>query len=147
MKSRLLHHIRGLSVVAVVAAVLAGPAVACGDGWMGVNLVATPGVKSALRSAYAAAHPGLIPERVGTPMSGRTYYGSYSDTRYAVATFAVGSAPAYPTIFRTDARGRWHVRRQTHGAVCSDVVPAELIKVWWLDHGRGRCFVEPGGSS
>ena len=129
--------------VALAAGVLAGPVLACGDGWMGVNLVATPGVKAALRTAYIAAHPGLAPQDVGSPVSGRTYYGSYSGTRYAVATFAVGSGPAYPTVLRTDVHGRWHVRRQTHGAVCTDVVPVELIKVWWLEHWRGSCYVEP----
>jgi hypothetical protein len=128
--------------VAVAAGVLAGPVLACGDGWMGVNLVATPSVKAALRSAYIAGHPGLASQQVGMPLSGHTYYGSYSDTRYAVATFAVGSAPAYPTIFRTDFHGRWRVVRQTHGGVCADVVPVELIKVWWLDHWRGGCYVE-----
>ena len=39
-----------LSVV-VAAGVLASPVLACGDGWMGMNLVATPDVKSQLRQA------------------------------------------------------------------------------------------------
>lgn len=138
-----LGRIQTLSVVAVAAGALATPVLACGDGWMGENLVATADVKAALRSAYVAAHPRLAPGRVSWPVSGRTYYGSYSGTRYAVATFAVGSAPAYPTIFRTDQRGRWHVRRQTHGAICTDVVPTDLLRVWWLEHSQGRCFVEP----
>ena len=138
---------KAVVLVAVLAGVFAGPVLACGDEWMGVNLVATSGVKSALRSAYVAAHPGLTPQQVGAPVSGHTYYGSYSGTRYAVATFTVGSGPAYPSVFRTDAHGRWQVRRQTHGAVCTDVVPAELVKVWWLEHWRGQCFVEPGWSS
>jgi hypothetical protein len=129
------------ALAAVVAGVLAGPVLACGDGWPAFNLVAKPGVKAALRSAYLAAHPRLAAARVGFPVPGRTYYGSYSATRYAVATFAVGSAPAYPTIFQRDAKGRWHVRRQTHGGVCSDVVPIELIKVWWLEHWSARCYV------
>jgi hypothetical protein len=128
---------------AIAAGVVAAPVLACGDGWMGVNLRATPGVKSALRSAYLAAHPGLSPASVGSPVSGRTYYGSYSGTRYALATFQAGAAAAYPTIFRTDARGRWHVRQQTRGEVCSDVVPIDLIRAWWLDHSAGRCFVLP----
>ena len=135
------------TLVVILAGLLAGPVLACGDGWMGVNLVATPDVKNALRSAYLTAHPGLDPQQLAAPAAGRTYYGSYSGTSYAVATFAVGSAPAYPTIFRTDRHGRWHVRRQTHGAVCTDVVPAALIKTWWLEHWRGKCFVEPGWSS
>ena len=138
---------KAFTLVAILAGVLAGPVLACGDGWMGVNLVASPDIKGALRSAYLDGHPGLAGEDVGAPVAGRTYYGSYSGTYYAVATFVVGSASAYPTIFRTDTRGRWHVRRQTHGGVCTDVVPAELIKVWWLEHWRGRCFVEPGWNS
>jgi hypothetical protein len=138
-----LGRIQTLSVAALAAGALAGPVLACGDGWMGENLVATASVKSALRSAYVAANPRIAPARVSRPVSGRTYYGSYSGTRYAVATFTVGSAPAYPTIFRTDQRGRWHVRQQTRGAVCTDVVPTDLIMVWWLEHSHGRCFVEP----
>ena len=134
-----------LKSVSLAAAVglAAQPSFACGDGWAPMNLVATPRVKSALRSAYLAAHPGLSPAQVGAPVAGRTYYGSYSATHYAVATFSVDGAPAYPTVLRTDARGRWHVRRQTHGGVCSDVVPVELIKVWWLEHWGGRCYVLP----
>jgi hypothetical protein len=129
---------RTLAAAAVASGVLAAPVLACGDEWMGVNLVATPGVKAGLRSAYLAAHPGLDPSRVGAPAPGRTYYGSYSGARYAVASFG-----AYPTIFRTDQHGRWRVRRETHGGICTNVVPIELISVWWLEHWGGRCFVEP----
>jgi hypothetical protein len=111
---------------------------------MGVNLTATPGVKAALRSAYLRANPKVDSALIGAPVAGRTYYGSYSGTRYAVATFSAGRAAAYPTIFRTDARGRWHVRRQTHGGVCTDVVPMDLIRAWWLEHWAGRCYVLPG---
>ena len=118
------------------AATLAAPVAAgCGDGWMGQNLVATPGVKAALSSAYRAARPGVA---VGVPASGRTYYGAYSGTRYALATFGT-----YPTIFETDRHGRWHVRRETRGAICTNVVPIDLIRAWWLEHRSGRCFVEP----
>ena len=134
---------RSAALAAVAAGILAGPVLACGDGWMGVNLLATPRVKADLRSAYLAANSGLAPAKVGSPVPGRTYYGSYSGTRYAVATFAVGAASAYPTIFRTDGRGRWHLRRQTHGGVCTDVVPIDLIRVWSLAPWGGRCYVEP----
>ena len=127
--------IRTFAAAAVAAGALAGPVLACGDGWMGVNLVATPGVKAALGKAYLAAHPGAA---VGDPVPGRTYYGSYSGTRYAVATFG-----RYPTIFRTDQHGRWHVRRETHGGICTNVVPVQLIAVWWLEPWSDRCFVEP----
>jgi hypothetical protein len=138
---------RALAVATLAAGVLAAPVLACGDEPIAVNLIATPGVKAALRSAYLRANPALAPARVDGPVAGRTYYGDHAGTRYAVATFAVGSAPAYPTIFRTDARGRWHVRRQTHGGICTDVVPLELINVWWLEHWGGRCFVEPTGKA
>ena len=134
---------RTVVLAVVVAGALAGPVLACGDGWMAVNLVATPRVKAQLRSAYLAAHPELAPAQVGSPVPGRTYYGSYSDIPYAVAAFSVGGAPAYPTVFSIDWRGRWHVRRQTHGGVCTNVVPVELIKVWWLEHWGGRCYVLP----
>ena len=130
-----MRALRTLAVAAIATGVLAGPVLACGGGWMGVNLVATPGVKAALRSAYLAAHPSLA---VGAPAAGRTYYGSYSGTRYAVATFG-----AHPTVFRTDARGRWLVRRDTHGGICTDFVPIDLIRAWWLEHRGGRCYVEP----
>jgi hypothetical protein len=134
-----------LKSVFVVAAVglAAQPSFACGDGWMPLNLVATPRVKSALRAAYLSAHPRLSAAQVGAPAPGRTYYGSYSGTYYAVATFSVGGVSAHPIVFRTDARARWHVRRQTHGGVCTDVVPVELIKAWWLEHWGGRCYVLP----
>ena len=127
----------GLARIAAAVVAAATPPVqqSCGDGWMGVNLVATPQVKHALRAAYIAANPHAT---VGDPAPGRTYYGSYSGTLYAVATFG-----AYPTIFRADGRGVWHVRRQTHGGVCTDVVPSELIKAWWLRRYDDRCYVEP----
>jgi hypothetical protein len=126
---------RAFVVTLLLAGAVTGSALACGGGWMGVNLVATPKVKAALRSAYVQAHPGA---RVGDPVPGRTYYGDYSGTRYAVATFGT-----YPTIFRTDSRGRWHVRRDTHGGICTNVVPVELIGAWWLEQWSDRCYVEP----
>jgi hypothetical protein len=127
--------LRTLAAVAVATGVLAGPVLACGGGWMGENLVVNPGTKAALRQAYLTAHPGAA---VGEPMPGRTYYGSYSGTRYAVATFG-----AYPTIFRTDQHGRWQVRRETHGGICANVVPIDLIAAWSLEHWSGHCYVEP----
>jgi hypothetical protein len=134
---------KALLATALAAAAFATPVLACGDGWMGENLVVTRNVKAGLRSAYLVAHPSLLPGRVSGPVSGRTYYGSYSGTRYAVATFTTGSGAAYPTIFRTDSRGRWHVRQQTRGEICTNVVPTDLVMVWWLEPTNGRCFVLP----
>jgi hypothetical protein len=123
-----------VGAVALVAAAFAAPVLACGDGWIGKNLVATPKVKAALRAAYLAAHPGA---QVGAPAAGRTYYGSWDGTRYAVATFG-----RYPTIFRTDREGIWHVRRETHGGICADVVPVDLLSHhWWLKRYDDRCYV------
>jgi hypothetical protein len=128
---------KAFCLAVLVAAATAAPVSAgCGDGhWMGVNLAATPKVKAALRLAYVRAHPGIA---VGQPAPGRTYYGSYSGTRYAVATFG-----AYPTIFQTDARNRWRVIRETRGGICTDVVPSELITAWSFRRWNSRCFVEP----
>ena len=128
-----------LAIAAIAAAlVAAAPVYACGGPWMGKNLVATPTVKARLRGAYLAAHPEA---RVGAPLAGHTYYGSYSGTRYAVAIFRSGTT----TIFRTDAHGRWRVRTETRGAICTDVVPFELVAMhWWLEHVRGHCFAQPG---
>ena len=89
-----------LKTVAIAAAVglAAQPAFPCGDGWVPMNLVVTPRMKSGLRSAYLAAHPRLSPARVGAPAcASRTagrYSGSYSATHYAVATFSVAGAAA-----------------------------------------------------
>jgi hypothetical protein len=105
------------------------PQLACGDGWMAENLRVTQSVKEALRRAAGAAHP---------PLSGHTYYGSYSGTRYAIASF--GTAP---TVFRTDARNRWHVRTETRGAVCTTVVPVELLKAWSLRPVSRKCYALP----
>ena len=116
-------------------AVYTPPVLGCGDDWMGENMAATPKVKAALRVAYVAAHPGV---HVGAPLRGQTYYGMYSGTSYALATFA-----SSPTVFRTDARGRWGVRADTDGRICTNVLPVELAKVWSLRHDRGRCYVLP----
>jgi hypothetical protein len=102
---------------------------ACGDDWMGENMKVTPAVKRSLQLAYGATR---------SPLDGHTYYGMYSGTSYALATF--GSAP---TVFRSDTRGRWHVRAKTDGRICRTVVPVELLKVWSLRGVGGGCYVEP----
>ena len=52
-----MRPLRTFAAAAVATGVLAGPVLACGGGWMGVNLVVNPGTKAALRQAYFAAHP------------------------------------------------------------------------------------------
>ena len=105
------------------------PVIGCGDAWMAENLRVTPAVKEQLRRADGATHP---------PLAGQTYYGRYSGVRYAIATFG-----ARPTVFRTDARDRFHVRARANGTVCSTLVPVELLRAWSLKPtGRG-CFALP----
>jgi hypothetical protein len=110
-------------------AIFTPPVPACGDAWMAENLDVTQSVKKALQVAYGAMHP---------PLAGRTYYGRYSGVRYAVATFG-----PFPTIFRTDARNHWRVRQETHGAVCSIVVPVDLLKAWSLRPVSRTCYALP----
>jgi hypothetical protein len=101
----------------------------CGDDWMGENMRVTPAVKHALQVAYGAKRP---------PLAGHTYYGMYSGTSYALATFGRS-----PTVFRTDRQGIWHVRKETDGHICTTAVPLELLKVWSLRGVGGGCYVEP----
>jgi hypothetical protein len=110
-------------------AVYTPPALACGDAWMGENMRVTTAVKRALQLAYGAKR---------APLARHTYYGMYSGTSYALATFG-----ASPTVFRSDVAGRWHVRVNTHGRICKTVVPSELLKVWSLRSVGGGCYVEP----
>jgi hypothetical protein len=145
---------KGFRRTAVVAVVVAGfvaaPVLAYGDGSIALDLVATPTLKAQLRSAFLAAHPGVAPSEVGSPFPGRTYYGSYSDVPYAVATFSITGARAYPTVFKMDRRGRWHVRtdarrrlygRRAAGADQGLVVAAlerPVLRPPALDQGRHR---------
>ena len=120
---------------AAAGASLVPPALGCGDDWSAQNLVVTRKVKAGLRAAYALAHRGKV---VRGPIAGRTFYGTYSGTSYAVATFG-----AAPTIFRTDGHGLWRVRQDTSGSVCSNVVPTELLEVWSLRRVSRTCYALP----
>jgi hypothetical protein len=120
-----------LIVYGKTGAEYAPPAVAqaCGDAWMAENLRVTASVKEQLRRAARATR---------APVAGQTYYGRYSGVRYAIATFG-----ARPTIFRTDAHDRFRVRAQSTGAVCSTVVPIELLRAWSLHPTARGCFALP----
>jgi len=127
---------------ALAGLVLAGGALACGGDPTPENLVAGPGVKAALLHAYASAHPQ--PHASG-PVAGRTYYGMVGGDWYAVATFGVRGRTTKPVILERHGNrpDRWHVTRETRGAVCGRFVPVSLIGVWHLRHVTGDCFVEP----
>jgi hypothetical protein len=110
-------------------AVYTPPALGCGDSWMAENLRVTPAVKEALRVAYRTTR---------SPRRGHTFYGMYSGTSYAAAQFG-----AAPTVFRTDAHGRWHVRARTQWRVCRTVVPVELLQAWSLKPAGKGCYTLP----
>ena len=117
----------------VLAACLAAPVLACGDEPMAENLVIASRVKAALLSTYATAHPGA---RGPLP---RTFYGRWAGDSYAVARFDVASRERTVTFLR-HAGQSWRAVHETGGTVCTDHVPLELIRTWWLVHTAGRCF-------
>jgi hypothetical protein len=126
-------------LLAVLALVLAAPALACGDSMNAENLVLTPAVRTSLDRALSAANGGagarLVP--------GRTYYALHVGIHFAVATVAVPGRATRPAIFTDDGLGKWRLVRVTHGGVCSGVVPIDVIHSWWLVNWRGGCYVEP----
>jgi len=123
-------------VLAAAAAIAAPAALACDDGGPPVNLLATPAVKAGLTAAYAAAHPST---RVAGPAPGRTWYGRHEGYEFAVATFG-----AHPSVFSRSPGGRWHLDRDTHGAVCANLVPVALLAATWsYGHWARQCYVEP----
>jgi hypothetical protein len=127
---------------ALAGLVLAGGALACGGDPTPENLVAGPEVKSSLLQAYATTHPR---RGVSGPVPGRTYYGMVGGDWYAVATFSAQGRTTKPVVFERHGNrpDRWHVTRETRGAVCGRFVPVSLIGVWRLRHVGGDCFAEP----
>jgi hypothetical protein len=122
-----------ISTPIILAACLAAPVLACGDEPMAENLVIAPQVKNALRSTYAAAHPGAR-----GPLPG-TFYGRRNGDTYAVARFESAGRERTVTFVRLP-RHAWRAVHETAGTVCTDHVPLELIRSWWLVHTSGRCF-------
>ena len=125
-----------ISTPFVLAACLAAPVLACGDEPMAENLVIASRVKHALRLTYAAAHPGAR-----GPLPG-TFYGRLNGDTYAVARFESAGRERTVTFFRQPGQA-WRAVDETAGTVCTDHVPLELIRAWWLVHTTGRCFAAP----
>ncbi|MEP6979004.1 MAG: hypothetical protein ABI948_13205 [Thermoleophilia bacterium] len=123
-----------ISTPFVLAACLAAPVLACGDEPMAENLVIASRVKDALRSTYADAHPGAR-----GPLRGRSFYGRWNGDTYAVARFESGGRERTVTFFHQPGHA-WRAVQETAGTVCTDHVPLELIRAWWLVHTTGRCF-------
>ena len=122
-----------ISTPFVLAACLAAPVLACGDEPMAENLVIAPGVKSALLSTVSATHPGAR-----GPLPG-TFYGRWNGDIYAVARFDVSGRQRTVTFLRRPNQA-WRDVHETAGTVCTDHVPLELIRTWWLVHTTARCF-------
>ena len=102
-------------------------------------------MKSALVDAFVTAHPKLhLRAAEVTRLAGHTYYGTMGGSGYAVASFVVRGRVWQPTILASYSGRRWHVVRQTQGAVCTPWVPQEVIQVWYLAPGHdSACYVEP----
>jgi hypothetical protein len=117
--------VKTLAIGGIAAALLAG-------GGGARNLVATPAVKAALRSAFVHAHSRFAAAQIKGPLPGTTYYGSAGGFEYAVATFSVPrfATQDQPEIFRRTAGGRWRDLGDTGGDVCPGVVPLSLLRVW-----------------
>lgn len=100
---------------------------------MAENLVIAPRVKAALLSTVSAVHPGAR-----GPLPG-TFYGRLNGDTYAVARFDVAGRERTVTFLR-QPQAAWRAVHETAGTVCTDHVPLELIRTWWLVHTTGRCF-------
>jgi hypothetical protein len=122
-----------ISTPFVLAACLAAPVLACGDEPVAENLVIAPRVKAALLATVSATHPGAR-----GPLPG-TFYGRLNGDTYAVARFELADREQTVTFVRAP-RQAWRAVHETAGTVCTDYVPIELIRAWWLVHTSGRCF-------
>jgi hypothetical protein len=96
------------------------------------NLTATPAVKASLRSAFLASRSPVNPSRVEGPLAGKTYYGSYNGTRYALAVFSVPplGSQDQPEAFQTSSTGAWRDIGDTGG--CLNKIPKPLLAIWRL---------------
>lgn len=124
---------RSVAAVAVACAVAGTASAATAP--VARNLVATPAVKAALRAALVARLPVTQREKVRGPLPGRTYYGSYGPTRYALAVFSFPGTGTtdQPEVFDRPPGKPWQDRGDTGG--CLRKIPAPLRRVWRLDIG------------
>jgi hypothetical protein len=122
---------RTATVLLAVLALSGAAATAGTDSPRPVNLVATPAVKAQLHSAFLRLHSTIAPRRIRGPLKGRTYYGRYGATKYAVATFSIdGGTDDQPEVFRRPAGRGWHDLGDTGGEICPGRIPLPLIKLW-----------------
>jgi hypothetical protein len=123
--------VRAVTVCVALLAVSSAVAIAGTDAPQPVNLVATPAIKTQLHSAFLRLHSTIAPARIRGPLKGRTYYGRYGATKYAVATFSIdGGTDDQPELFRRPASRGWKDLGDTGGEICPGRVPLPLIKLW-----------------
>ena len=129
-----------MKLFAICAFVLAIalPVAANGAAPIAKNLVATAQVKAALRTAHLRTLPAA--DRVATrgPLPKSTYYGSYGNRRYALATFShprVGTTDQ-PELFSKAPGLSWRDRGDTGGCLTLGVLPRALLRLW---HLRSYC--------
>ena len=130
-----------LAAVCVLGVAVAWPLAADG-GTAGTpiarNLVATAEVKAALRAAHLRTVPPADRAKTRGPLRGSTYYGSYGNHRYALATFShprVGTTDQ-PELFSKVPGHRWRDHGDTGGCLTQGVIPRALLRVW---HLRSYC--------
>jgi hypothetical protein len=136
---------RVLAAVLVASVALAAAAVAPGSAPRAVNLIATPKVKAALRTAFLHAHKRYTSQQVKGPLKGTTYYGRYGQTKYAFATFSIPvlKTQDQPELFKRPSGRAWRDLGDTGGEICKRDVPLALIKVWKLKAGSPGCYYPP----
>jgi hypothetical protein len=128
------------AALVVTALALAGAATAATP--QPQNLLATPAIKAALLSTFTKAHPQYAKRGIVGPEQGRTYYGRYGATEYAVASFDFrrGEIDDQPEVFRRSVGGRWTDTGDTGGDVCPPRIPLPLLRTWkWSCRARASC--------
>ena len=126
-----------ISVICVLALTVALP-VAADSAPIARNLVATPKVKAALRAAHLRTLPLLDRAATRGPLRHSTYYGSYGNRRYALATFwhpRVGTTDQ-PELFGRAPGHAWHDYGDTGGCLTRGILPPALLRLW---HLRSYC--------
>lgn len=125
-------------MIGVIGLVVALPAAANGAAPIARNLVATAQVKAALRATHLRTLPTADRAATRGPLPKSTYYGSYGNRRYALATFShprVGTTDQ-PELFSKASGRPWRDHGDTGGCLTLGVLPRALLRLW---HLRSYC--------
>ena len=131
-------NIPKLCALCGLVAAVALPVAASGAAPIAKNLVATTGVKAALRAAHLRTLPPADRAATRGPLPKSTYYGSYANRRYALATFShprVGTTDQ-PELFSKTPGRPWRDHGDTGGCLTKGILPRALLRVW---HLRSYC--------